>query len=49
MAQAINYWDAHDLEIGLLIKFGSKAYSSSGFISKQIKVILKSDKSLSGL
>jgi len=29
MAQAINYLEAYNLEIGLLINFGSKAWNSS--------------------
>ena len=37
MAQAINYLEAYDLEIGLLINFGSKSLQFKRLINSKIK------------
>ena len=49
LAQAINYLEAYDLEVGLLINVGAKSLVLNGSIikslNKKIKVILPSRKS----
>ena len=49
LAQAINYLEAYDLEVGLLINFGSKSLTFKSLINKKnkqkIRVIQKSNKS----
>ena len=45
LAQALNYLEALNLEIGLLINFGSKSLEVRRLINNKYKPSLKSDKS----
>jgi len=37
LAQAINYLEAYDLEVGLLINFGTKSLTFKGLANKKFK------------
>jgi GxxExxY protein len=46
LAQAINYLEAYNMEIGLLINFGSQSLIFKRLYNKKYKPILKSQKSV---
>ena len=49
LAQAINYLEAYNLEIGLLINFGSKSLEFKRVVNSKYKNQLKSEKSINQL